>query len=159
MFNSAHLLAHKQGIKETMEQNLIWDKYHGTMKHKSSIYTEIKTISILFDEEPEEALAKMKIITSMLDKGLKVEQHEISEVSYCTKYLRGVRYAYTTKVLRDKISVRQVEVHMRNLILAKLNTDATNAIRNVDCKVMALFKADKIDWQTAVESHEGDCEV
>ena len=159
MFNSKTFEAHKIGIRENMEQNLIWDKYHGTLKHKSSIETNVKSLSIMFDEEHKAYLGKMQFITKLLTQGVKVEMDEISETPYCTKRMVGVRYSYPVRSLREEISDRQVTTAMRRFIHSKINKDAGKRIDNIDCKVMDLFKAGKIDWTTVVESHSVNCSL
>jgi len=158
MFNNKTFEAHKQGIRENMETNLIWDSYHGTMKHKSSIETSVNYIEIKFDEEPPAVLGKMEFIAGMIRDGLKIDQYEIAETPYCTKYMKGVRYSYTVKTLRTEISDRQVTTAMRHLIQNKINKDV-GKYSTIDCRVMDLFKADKIDWDTVIESHRGDCSL
>jgi len=159
MFNNKTFEAHKQGIRENMEQNLIWDKYHGTLKHKSSIKTEARFIRIKFDDTPEDILNSMEQVTWLMRDGIKVEQNEISEQPYCTKRLIGVSYSYEHKSIREEITDRQVTTAMRHLIHKKLNADAGQRVQNIDCRVMDLFKAGKIDWDTVIESHKGDCSL
>ena len=159
MFNPKTFKAHKQGIRENMEANLIWDSYHGTMKHKSSIETSVKYVEIKFDEEPPAVLGKMEFIAGMIREGIKIDQYEITETPYCTKYMKGVRYSYPVKTLRTEITDRQVTTAMRHLIHKKINADAGQRVQNIDCRVMDLFKAGKIDWDTVIESHKGHCSL
>ncbi len=158
MFNAATFKAHKQGIRENMEANLIWDSYHGTMKHKSSIETSVKYVEILFTDTADDVYDNMKTITALIGQGIKVEQYEITETPYCTKYMKGVRYSYPVKTLRTEITDRQVTTAMRHLIQSKINRDV-GKYSNIDCRVMDLFKAGKIDWDTVIESHKGDCSL
>ena len=159
MFNKDTFFAHKQGIRGRMEENLIWDKYHNTLKHKSSVETTQKSIEILFDDKPEDVLNSMATLNRLLLDGVKVDMYEISETPYCTKYMKGVRYRYETHSIRESISDRQVETAMRHLIHKKINADAGQRVSNIDCRVMNLFKAGKIDWPTVIESHKGDCSL
>ncbi len=159
MFNPKTFQAHKQGIRENMEANLLWDTFHGTMKHKSSIETSVKYVEIKFDEEPPAVLGKMEFVAGMIRDGIKVDQYAITEKPYCTTYMRGVRYHYPVKTLRTEISDRQVTTAMRHLIHKKINTDVGQRVSNIDCRVMDLFKAGKIDWPTVIESHKGSCSL
>jgi len=159
MFNPKTFQAHKQGIRENMEANLLWDTFHGTMKHKSSIETSVKFIEILFTDSPDDVYDNMRTITTLIGRGIKVDQYEISERPYCTTYMRGVRYHYPVKTLRTEITDRQVTTAMRHLIHKKINADAGQRVSDIDCRVMDLFKAGKIDWPTVIESHKGSCSL
>jgi len=159
MFNINTFNAHKQGIRENMEQNLIWDKYHGTMKHKSSIATTLKFVKLRFDAPPEETIDKMEFITKLLREGTEVGKQGMTEQPYCTTYTVGVTYNYNAETIRDEITDTQVTIAMQNFIKNKLTREIGRKQYDLDCRVMELFKTGKIDWETVVESHQHDCEL
>jgi len=159
MFNIDTFKAHKQGIRENMESNLIWDKYHGTKKHKSSTYVEYDDVIIKFDDEPEEIALKMQIVTNLYKLGHKVNQEELIEQPYCTRHMVGVRYAYETDILRSHIDDRQVTNAMREFVTNKIRLETNSKYVELECKVMDLFKAGIIDWEMVIESHKRDCSL
>ena len=66
MFNMNTFNAHKQGIRETMESNLIWDKHHGTISHSTSRDYNYLTIEVKFDDEPEHVAEKMAMVVDLI---------------------------------------------------------------------------------------------
>ena len=159
MFNIDTYKAHKQGIRENMESNLIWDKYHGTMKHKTSSYPEHKQVEILFNDAPADAAIKYELVAMLYANGTKVEVTEITEQPYCTTYTIGTRFVYEVPTIRTHITDRQVEQAMKLLIRNKIRKATGRDYVQVECKVMDFFKTGVIDWNQVIKSHEEDCSL
>ena len=159
MFNINTFNAHKIGIRENMESNLIWDKYHGTMKHKTSTFPEHKNVEILFSDAPADAAIKHELVSMLYADGVNVNVEEVTEQPYCTRYMIGTKYNYEVDMLRDEITDRQVSQSMKRYILDRIRLETGRQYVQVECKVMDLFKDGLIDWNTVLESHGKDCSI
>ena len=159
MFNINTFNAHKQGIRENMESNLIWDKYHKNLNRASSTYPECRDIEIKFDDSPEKVSDNMIVISHLLRDGVKVTQREITEQPYCTERTVGVEYFYEVPKLRNFIEEYQVITAMKKFMQDKIRREINNEYVYLDCKVMDLFKSGAINWETVLESHGNDCSL
>ena len=159
MFNINTLEAIKQGVRENMEANLIWDKYHGTMKHITSKQTESKNVDIMFNDAPVDAAIKHELVSMLYADGTKVDVEELTEQPYCTVRMVGTRYNYETFSLRDEITDRQVSQATKRIVLSTIRLATGRKYVQVDCKVMDLFKDGFINWETVLESHGKDCSL
>lgn len=159
MFNVNTFNAHKQGIRENMESNLIWDKYHKNLNRASSTYPECRDIEIKFDDSQEDVSSRMTVLSKMIKAGVKVTQCEITEQPYCTERTVGVRYSYEIPKLRSFIEEYQVITDMKKFIQDKIRREINNEYVYLECKVMDLFKSGAINWETVLESHGKDCSL
>jgi len=159
MFNINTFNAHKQGIREAMESNLIWDKHHGTMSHNSSRDYDCMSIEILFDDEPAHVAEKMQMVVDLIKDGTAVKLDEISEQPHCHRYMTGIRYNYKKYHIRDEITDRQVKGAMTNFMTGLIRKETGRKYVDLDCKVMDLFKDGLIDWNTVLQSHGKDCSI
>ncbi len=159
MFNINTFNAHKQGIREAMESNLIWDKYHGTISHNTSRDYNYLSITVKFDDEPEHIAEKMAMVVDLIKDGTKVELEEIAEQPHCHRYMTGIRYNYKKYHIRDEITDRQVSGAMQKLMTAKIRSETGRKYVDMDCKVMDLFKDGLIDWSAVLQSHGKDCSI
>ncbi len=159
MFNINTFNAHKQGIREAMEANLIWDKHHGTMSHNSSRDYNYMSIEVKFDDEPAHVAEKMQMVVDIIKDGTKVELEEVTEQPLCHRYMTGIRYNYKKYHIRDEITDRQVSRAMKKLMIKKIRNETGRKYVDMDCKVMDLFKDGLIDWNTVLQSHGKDCSL
>ena len=159
MFNIDTFKAHKQGIREAMESNLIWDKYHGTISHNSSRESEIKYIEIKFDDEVAEIADKMEQLSNLYKDGVAVEISDITEQPNCYRYMVGTRYSHKVYTIRDEITERQVTRAMKKLTTKLIRSETGRKYVDMDCKVMDLFKDGLIDWNTVLQSHGKECSL
>jgi len=159
MFNMNTFNAHKQGIRETMESNLIWDKHHGTISHSTSRDYNYLTIEVKFDDEPEHVAEKMAMVVDLIKDGTTVKMEEITEQPHCHRYMTGIRYNYKQYHIRDEITDRQVSRAMKTLMQDKIRSETGRKYVDMDCKVMDLFKDGLIDWDTVLQSHGKDCSI
>ena len=159
MFNINTFNAHKQGIREAMESNLIWDKHHGTISHNSSRESEIKFIEIKFDDQVAEIADKMEQLSNLYRDGVAVEINEMTEQPNCYRYMVGTRYSHKVYTIRTHITDRQVTRAMKSLMTTKIRSETGRKYVDMDCKVMDLFKDGLIDWNTVLQSHGKDCSL
>ena len=159
MFNINTFKAHKQGIRENMESNLIWDKYHGTISHNSSREGEIKFIEIKFNDKVAEIADKMEQLSNLYKDGVAVEISEMIEQPYCTRHMVGTRYSHNVYTIRDEITERQVTRAMKKFMIKKIRNETGRQHVDLDCKVMDLFKDGLIDWNTVLQSHGKNCSI
>ncbi len=159
MFNINTFNAHKQGIREAMEANLIWDKHHGTISHNSSRESETNYIEILFDDDKSEVAPKVEQLSNLYKDGVAVTISEMSEQPHCHRYMVGTRYSYEIYTIRDEITDRQVTRAMQKFMTAKIRRETGRNYVDLDCKVMDLFKDGLIDWTTVLQSHGKDCSL
>ncbi len=159
MFNIDTFNAHKQGIREAMEANLIWDKHHGTISHNSSRESETNYIEVKFDEDRSDIASKMEQISNLYKDGVAVKISDIIEQPNCYRYMIGTRYSYAVYSIRDEITDRQVSRAMKTLMQDKIRSETGRKYVDLDCKVMDLFKDGLIDWNTVLQSHGKDCSI
>ena len=159
MFNINTFKAHKQGIRENMESNLLWDKYHGTSKHSTSKDYDVEIIEIKFDDDRVEIATKMEQLSNLYQVGTSIEITDMTEQPHCHRYMVGTRYSYRSYYLRDEITDRQVTKAMQKFMTAKIRSETGRKYVDMDCKVMDLFKDGLIDWNTVLQSHGKDCSL
>ena len=159
MFNINTFNAHKQGIREAMESNLIWDKHHGTISHNTSRESKTNYIEVKFDEDRSDIATKMEQISNLYKDGVAVKISDITEQPNCYRYMIGTRYSYEVYSIRDEITDRQVSRAMKELMIKKIRSETGRKYVDLDCKVMDLFKDGLIDWNTVLQSHGKDCSI
>ena len=159
MFNIDTFNAHKQGIRENMESNLLWDKHHGTNKHSTSKDYNVEIIEIKFNDDRIEIAAKMEQLSNLYQVGISIEISEIAEQPNCHRYMIGTRYSYRSYYFRNEITDRQVTRAMQKFMTAKIRSETGRKYVDMDCKVMDLFKDGLIDWNTVLQSHGKDCSL
>jgi len=144
-------------LKRTMEYNL----KIALKNNKSSFdycYEAVdKTITIKHDEKHEAIQGKLEYITAEIAKGTPYTIFGMTEQPHCTVRSIGTYYTFKHRQLREEITARQVEQRMKNLIRNKIREDTDNKYRELDCRVMDLFKRGIISWSEVIISHQVEC--
>ena len=149
--------AHKQGIKENLKANLIWDKHHNNMDREDSLIYDRKVIEVLYDEEPRAVQDKLLAISNYINKGYEVRIEEMTKHQYRTTYSIGTKYTILIPKLADFIGDRHVESKMRDFIKLQIGKDLGYNIYTVRCEVLELFNQERISWDDVLIAHTVDC--
>ena len=149
--------AHKQGIKENLKANLIWDKHHNNMDREDSLIYDREVIEVLYDDEPGAVQDKLLAISNYINKCYEVSQQEITKQQYRTTYSIGTKYTILIPKLVDVIGDRHVESKMRAFIKLQISKELGDPIYTVRCEVMELFKQERISWDDVLIAHTVDC--
>lgn len=165
----AQFKEHRQSIKKSLEYNLIKDKVYlnaGLQTYRKDSVKEVsQTIEI---RKEDDAVYKIKELETLVNtvrqiRGTTVTQQAITKREYCSTEFVGTAFTVTWKELRTEIDDKQVERHMGRYVgkmltvKEKRNTGYDWDLVQLDCKIMSLFKSEKITWEDCVEAHSVNC--
>jgi hypothetical protein len=164
--------AHKEGIKQNMEQNLLFAKATNKVAPNYCYKNEFRSFKVMKGDslqdihsaltEVQNALHEARV-GSMVGKCGKprIIIEEITERPHCTTYFKGTDYQVVVPVLRPYIDLKQVEYEMKEYVISLLRNpkDPSWYIFNLKCEVLKLFKDGKITWDDVVSAHKEDCDV
>jgi len=148
--------AHKQGISENMEQNLIHAKATDNREAPDYCFTkQYETIEIHKSIEGEDLLHQ-------LERGVELAKHGTLKARGRTKqegrydFYNSIDYTVTTKHFRTHIEDEQVEEVMKALVKKAMGLRSYDYL---NCQVMAIYKRGEITWQEATQAHKEDCNL
>lgn len=150
--------AHKEGITQAMKSALIMSKALNKPMHDYCEYKDYITIS--FDkgkvEDINEAMDKLQRVQSLIDDGytLKIDGETYADGRY--DYFHRADFKLSKKLLRDKIEDTQIEDAMRALLKKEMGL---GLYKEIECKVIALYKEGKIEWEDVVKAHTTNCKM
>jgi hypothetical protein len=144
--------AHREGIAQTMRENLTFSKHVGYPIKDYCGKEQIVTISFDKDIEPNELREKLEKALHHLNDKAYVGGTTFSSGRY--DYFKAMQVIIPSIVIRDKIENEQIENAMRQLVKKELRLKEWE---NLECKVMALYKQSLIEWEDVVLAHKIEC--
>ncbi len=147
----------KRLIASRLRMNLKVAQERGTTEFKYCYGTTYKQITIRHDEKHEAIAGKMKYVSGLIGNGTPYKIETMTEKPYCTTTYVGTSYTFTILTIREEITDRQIESHMKEFVKRKILLHLATNWLTVDCRVMELYKTGKIVWADVIEAHTIDC--
>jgi len=148
--------AHKQGIKENMEQNLIHAKATDNREAPDYCFTkQYETIEIHKSIKGEDLLHQLERVTQLAKHGTLTQRGKTKQEGRYDFY-NSIDYIVTTKHFRQTIGDDQVEEAMKDLVKKAMGLRSYDYL---NCQVMAIYKKGEITWQEATQAHKEDCNL
>ena len=151
--------ANKILIARTMRMNMAIALKNGSSPFDYCYTDDNKVIQIKFDEKPAAIRGKMKFVSDCMQAGSDVSINGITYTPHCSTYTIGTSYTIKSRKLREEISDYQIQHRMKNFVISNIRDSIENKYKQLDCKVMDLYKAGTINWNDVLVSHGKECSI
>lgn len=146
--------AHKDGIREAMQSALIMSKYRGEAMHKYCLIRTYDVIEIRKADTKEDIIAKLEEVVRYTKEYGAPKIDFVKHREHCTSKTISTTYAFAVYKMRDKIEESQVSTRMKLLVKKELGLGKW---ADLECRVMALYKAGHIGWEEVQSQHGVSC--
>jgi len=151
--------ANKILIKRTMQMNMARALENGSSPFDYCYLEDNKVITIKFEDKVEAIKGKMKFVSDCMQAGRDVSINGITHTPYCSTYTIGTSYTIEGRKLREYIADYQITNKMKKFVTDKIRVAIDNEYKQLDCKVMDLYKSGIINWNDVIVSHGKECSL
>ena len=146
-------------IAKTMRMNMARAIENGESPFDYCYEADNRIIYIKFDEKPEAIKGKMKFVSNAMQAGKVVKLGGLTEKPYCETRAVGTSYSIIGKKLREEILDYQITNKMKAFVTDKIRLAIEDPYKQLDCKVMDLYKSGLINWNDVLVSHGKECSL